>query len=348
MKLLLSRLSQIKEDKNPKKSWFRILNELFILSVKTKKIPLYYVKRFMYLKETGNYKHFLTLEEERDIYLSPKLHKLEFTSLLKNKLASSLYFEKCNVSIPDMPSYNINKLFFHEGRFEKLENTADLIRFFKKVMYESKKNSLFLKPHGELGGKGCFILNTENLESILTDIGPNLLKDSFIHQELVVQHPDINKIYEHSLNTIRFETYIDQKNKKHIRTCYIRFGADGNFVDNSSSGGIGVPVNIENGRLYEKGFRRAKGLKKAGIYTKHPSSSLLFSDFTVPFFEEAKQLVFECMKFVPDRYVGWDIAISTTGPVLIEGNGAPRLRESPHGFKATKIGKEIIEEVYRK
>ena len=245
-----------------------------------------------------------------------------------------------------MPSYNVENLFFYNGKFEKLETTNDLIEFFKKVMQESEKERLFIKHHGAMGGADCFLLKRQDLDSMLGKIGTILLNGSFIHQEAVEQHPELNKIYEFSLNTMRFETYIDRANKKHIRICYIRFGANGSVIDNNSAGGIGVPVNIENGKLYEKGFKRASGLNKAGIYLRHPNSKELFEGFTIPYFEEAKQLVFDCMKFVPDRYIGWDVAISTDGPVLIEGNGSPRLRESPHGFKSSSVGQEIINEIY--
>ncbi|MGB3776094.1 MAG: sugar-transfer associated ATP-grasp domain-containing protein [Leeuwenhoekiella sp.] len=346
MKVFLARINQIREDNNPKKNWPQIVKELLVLGIKTKKIPTYYVKKFMYLKSSGSYEDFLTPNEVRDINSSQKLHRLEYTSLLKNKLASALYFEKCGLSIPEMPSYNVENLFFHNKKITKLTNIEDLTVFFRKVMQESGKENLFLKHHGEMGGVDCYLLKLTDLEPKLNEIGSILLKGSFIHQEAVVQHDEINKIYEYSLNTMRFETYIDNENQKHIRTCYIRFGADGNVIDNSSAGGIGVPVDVESGQLYEKGFKRAKGTRGASIYLTHPNSDTPFKNFIVPHFEEAKQLVYDCMKYVPNRYVGWDVAISKNGPVLIEGNGSPRLRESPGGFKATSIGREIINEIY--
>ncbi|WP_051907963.1 sugar-transfer associated ATP-grasp domain-containing protein [Flavimarina sp. Hel_I_48] len=348
MKFFLARFNQIREDNNPKKSWSKIIKEVITLSIQNKRIPTYYVKTFMYLESSGNYKDFLTLDEIIAINSSPKLHRLEYTTLLKNKLASALYFEKCGLSIPEMPSYNVEKLFFHKSKFERLETTADLIQFFRKVMQESQKDSLFLKDHGAHGGADCFLLKLGDLEAKLEEIEPILLNGSFIHQETVLQHAELNKIYGHSLNTMRFETYIDRDNKKHIRTCYIRFGANGSVIDNSSAGGIGVPVNIETGQLYEKGFKRASGLNMANIYLEHPNSEHPFEGFIIPHFEAAKQLVFDCMKFVPDRYIGWDVAIAANGPVLIEGNGSPRLRESPHGFKSSAIGREILNEIYSK
>ena len=46
--------------------------------------------------------------------------------------------------------------------------------------------------------------------------------------------------------------------------------------------------------------------------------------FKVPMFKEAVDLVKEAAKVVPEiGYVGWDVAISEKGPVLVEGNCYP-------------------------
>jgi len=346
MKIFRARYRQILEDSDPKKSWPQIVKELVSLSLKNKKLPTFYIKKLMYTKDSGNYLDFLTPKEEGTINASPKLHRLEFTSLLKNKLASSLFFERCKLPIPKLMSYNVENLFFKDGKFKKIESISDLMHFFKDLMHTTGKKSLFLKHHGEMGGVGCFLLKESHLEQTLMEIGQNLLNGSFIHQETVVQHPEIDRIYSHSLNTVRFETYLNPQGEKKIRTCYIRFGNNGSIVDNGAAGGIAVPVSIESGQLAETGYKKARGLQKKVKYVKHPESDILFKDFTVPYFEEAKNLAFQCLKFVPDGYIGWDIAITQNGPILIEGNGSPVLSELQYGFKESLIGKEIINEIY--
>jgi hypothetical protein len=336
------------KDPSPKKGWFLIVKEILMLSIQNRNLPTYYAKNLMYLKDSGNYKDYLTPIEKRDINTSPRLHRLEFTSLLKNKLASALYFENCGLPIPKMISYNVEKHFFCNGNLKILQSIDDLIAFFTEVMEEYGKNSLFLKHHAELGGVGCYLLKKQDLSNTIQKIGPILLSGSFIHQETVQQHTKINEIYAPSLNTIRFETYIDNDNKKHIRTCYIRFGNDGKVVDNSFSGGIYVPISLKTGQLSEKAYKKAKGLIGGDTYLEHPDSGVKFKDFLIPYFEEAKELVFECLQFVPDRYIGWDIAISANGPILIEGNGTPYFAERPFGFKKSALGREIIKEIYSK
>jgi hypothetical protein len=65
-------------------------------------------------------------------------------------------------------------------------------------------------------------------------------------------------------------------------------------------------------------------IPKEMIYEKHPLTGLDFIGFQVPCIAEVKELVTEAAKILPDcRYVGWDVAISEKGPLLVEGNGRP-------------------------
>lgn len=85
--------------------------------------------------------------------------------------------------------------------------------------------------------------------------GDTLLTGAFVHQEGVDQHPEINKIYPHSVNTVGIESYIDNSGKTNILGTFIRFGTNGKVVDNVSSGGFYVPVDPETGRLKATGIQ---------------------------------------------------------------------------------------------
>ncbi len=53
----------------------------------------------------------------------------------------------------------------------------------------------------------------------------------------------------------------------------------------------------------------------------HYTGCLPFENISIPYFNEAKELVCQLAKYVPRlRFIGWDVAISDSGPVLIEGN----------------------------
>ena len=96
----------------------------------------------------------------------------------------------------------------------------------------------------------------------------------------------------------------------------MKFSTDGNYVDNSHSGGISIAVK-EDGTLYETGKQLSTGRE----FTNHPSTGFEFSTLQIPYFEAAKELVLrahQCLYSI--NSVGWDVAITPYGPVIVEGN----------------------------
>ena len=66
-------------------------------------------------------------------------------------------------------------------------------------------------------------------------------------------------------------------------------------------------------------------------YPAHPDSGVIFTGYEIPFFHDALTLVMKAAQEIPEiRYIGWDIAISANGPVVIEANGAPGFGHLQH------------------
>ncbi|NJK87644.1 MAG: hypothetical protein HC906_18385 [Bacteroidales bacterium] len=79
---------------------------------------------------------------------------------------------------------------------------------------------------------------------------------------------------------------------------------------------------------------------------------MVFQDFQVPFYEEAKELVTEAAKQIPQiKIIGWDIAIQPDGPILIEGNDHPGIRYNEivmKGFGKNPVFLEMFNEALGK
>ena len=67
-------------------------------------------------------------------------------------------------------------------------------------------------------------------------------------------------------------------------------------------------------------FRPDKDLN----YTKqeqHPDTNLVFDGWKIPFYEDAVELIKKAHRLFPLlQTIGWDVAITEDGPVLVEGN----------------------------
>lgn len=192
----------------------------------------------------------------------------------------------------------------------------------------AKKNSgkVICKPIKGVQGKGIHFIsrgainllakNTtlERHKSLLDD----LKKQDYIVQEFIKQHPDLNKINPHSVNTVRIITFLTADGGVEFLAAMLRTSSNNSYVDNFTSGGIVIGIDLQTGRLYDRGFLKPQF---GTTLTKHPLTNINFHSFQIPFWDELKNTAIKAQKiFHQLKSIGWDFAITEDGPVLIEGN----------------------------
>ena len=341
MNRYLRQFKLVYNDKNEKKGLLQMLREIVLLSFKKGEPAFYYGGKYLYRKDIGDVNDYLSQREFYDLSFSKELHNFETSSLLRNKLSFALYCETNDLAVPKLISFNLQTTFIYDKKKYPASCDQELIAFFKLVFEHSGKEHLFLKEIGSQGGKGCYLIHRNNYEKIIPEL--QLAKKSFVHQEFIQQHPAINKIYSGSINTIRFITHLDAEEKPHIISAFMRFGKGGNVMDNAKSGGMYVSIDMERGVLYEKANQSMSAGGK--VYTQHPDTGFIFKDFKIPYFKECCALALEMVLFIPDRFTGWDIAITPTGPIVIEGNENPGMQTADiayGGLLKHPIVKDII------
>jgi archaellum component FlaF (FlaF/FlaG flagellin family) len=137
-------------------------------------------------------------------------------------------------------------------------------------------------------------------------------------EEVIVQHEGLSSIYSGSVNTIRTVTILN-RGEAHVVAAYLRIGNAGRVVDNFNNGGMVVPVDATTGRV------SVPAADKAGhVYDVHPVSGAPIVGAQIPLWPECLALVKSAAQVMPMvRYVGWDIAVTPNGPILVEGNQFP-------------------------
>lgn len=183
---------------------------------------------------------------------------------------------------------------------------------------------VFLKEPESFGGLGV-----KRFDSAGTDLNDReavkRLRENWVQNGLLLveealhQHPEMSALYPYSLNTLRVCTLTDDNGDVHVLYSFVRTGRHGSFVDNTTSGGLNALI-CDDGVI-----RRPAMSDKTGMYfDMHPDTCTPFINFRVPYFDEAIALCKKAAKVRPDmRYVGWDVGITPTGPVLVEGNNLP-------------------------
>lgn len=150
-----------------------------------------------------------------------------------------------------------------------------------------------------------------------SEIKPEINEGKFLLQKRIYQCDEMNKINPCAINTLRIVT-VNKNGQPYPLTALLRVGTSksGN-VDNWAAGGLAVGVN-EDGHLKEFGFYKHAS---DGKTTVHPDTNIVFSEFAIPQYKACVDTVVQAHKlFYNTRFIGWDVAITNDGPVIIEGN----------------------------
>ena len=315
-----SRIKVFFKDAN-KKHVLKICQEVLVLWVTKREVPLYYFKH-LYKKNIKNYRDYLGPKQVAAITRSKQLHQREYTSILNNKLNFALYCERYNIPTPALLGHNFKSSFFRKNEVYQITTQEELIRYFKKFFDANTVQALFFRPLAQYGGSGCFKIDRINYAERLKKEYHTFLQGDYTHTAVIEQHSEINRMYDKSINTLRILTHFDRGAGAVIAALF-RVGTGGSVVDNGSSGGLSIGINQDSGTLKGKSHLDMKF--GGGELEKHPDSGVQFEGFNMPFFKEACELCLKAAQKIPNGFVGWDIAITPKGPVVIEGNENPNI-----------------------
>ena len=194
---------------------------------------------------------------------------------------------------------------------------------FERTFANSKR--IIYKPISGNRGKGvqAFDVNNQTLHEVYDS-----LKDmpEGVIEEYVVQHPELSALSPTSVNTLRIVMIASNSmavtadgKKVDIAYAALRIGGGHSIIDNFHGGGMVAAVDLNTGTLVT-GAADMEG----NHFDKHPVTGREIKGFSVPFFKEALDMVQDAQrKSGIEGYLGWDIAITETGPVLIEINLRP-------------------------
>lgn len=141
-----------------------------------------------------------------------------------------------------------------------------------------------------------------------------LAKDEVLIEERILQHEALEAIAPGTANTTRVTTFVKDDGTVEIINMAQKFGR-GQVSDQASFGGFYTA-------LHEDGKAMGMGYSVDGhLFETHPDTGFRIADFELPLMDEVRALITEVALVVPEvRYVGWDIVVTPSGPVLVEGN----------------------------
>ncbi len=141
---------------------------------------------------------------------------------------------------------------------------------------------------------------------------------TFLFEERLRPHPDMRHFTEETLCSTRVVTLLTSDGDVEILGAGFKLPGVDRGVDNLSQGGLNIAVDLETGELMEGVFYKSVPPTR---YRTHPTTGKDFYGFRLPLWDEVKQTAVKAaLAFPLVRAIGWDVAATTRGPVVLEGN----------------------------
>lgn len=136
-------------------------------------------------------------------------------------------------------------------------------------------------------------------------------------EEFVQQHETINNLAPSALNTVRIITQLRPNGEVDIVGCRLRVSVHG-VTDNLAAGNLAAFIDPETGIITDNGVYSDITKPEEEV---HPVSGLKIKGIQIPYWKESIALAKELASIDPrNKSIGWDLAITTYGPDVIEGN----------------------------
>jgi len=262
-----------------------------------------------------------------DYKINPEIRKLNAAGvdLATDKLQ---FFEHCNKS--GLPTVPILAIFGYKNQISLddlglISNPQELEAFLNKA-----PSKLFFKPSGGAHGDGAFVSARQGDRWLfgsyrtIGDLWRDIGETPYIIQPCVTPHQKLCELTGTDvLCTIRVVTWMDEGVVKILLPVF-RIPAGKNITDNFSegeNGNIAAPIDPVTGVV---------GCGKMSIGTKlpvmvnmqrHPDTGSQIEGRVIPYWGEALELLMCGQKAMPMlKTVGWDLAITDSGPIIVEAN----------------------------
>lgn len=196
-------------------------------------------------------------------------------------------------------------------------------RDLQDLMQENDLKQVIVKPVTGGGGRGIHLItsdspiNSRQLEARDAQVG-KFMRTGYLIEEELKQHPEIDRINPYTLNSIRIVTMLCPDGSVAFMSAIFKTNATNEPMDNFSQGGIVIGVDLDTGKLKEVGIMQ---YPQGRIFKQHPLTNTEFLNFQIPSWQRLKEVAAKAQSvFHYVKSVGWDIAITPDGPVIIEGN----------------------------
>lgn len=177
-------------------------------------------------------------------------------------------------------------------------------------------DAVFCKPINLNGGHGSYRYDLTGTPEEMYEYFMN--EPMMLIEEVIKQHHLINEIYPDCIDSIRIMSVL-KDGKFECIGAWMKFGANGSQVDGRIQGGSFAGVDEKTGIIVTTAIDG-----KNNRFANHPNTGAKILGFQIPYWKEILELTERAMRHIDGiDFVGWDVAITEKGPVIVEGNSKP-------------------------
>ncbi|MFJ6519292.1 sugar-transfer associated ATP-grasp domain-containing protein [Streptomyces filamentosus] len=306
-----------------RKNVVRIAGDLVKLSARWRCLPFHYFRYGGYRREVSTERACSYLPESALFHrFLPRVNRdaidLDDKTSCKRILASAGVPQPVLIASGDRRTGVTS-----EGEMVSLAEVIDHASAFGRVVVKPSRYSS--------GGSGVVIVRPGEDDFDLSAYAKRW--GTWLVEQHVPQHPDLDVLNPYALNTFRVITLL-RNGAAEVLYVMLKLGDAESTKDNSAAGGMQIRVHPD-GRLDRHGYDRY-----LNAHTRHVVSSVPFADHRISRMTEVRELAERCARLFPQvPFIGWDIALTPGGPVVIEGNSSPSLAhiQRTHGGVAPAL-----------
>ncbi len=268
--------------------------------------------------------------QRRNIELMAEInHRVDWLGLLSNKITSASYFAA--YGLPVVPIRAIFAPGFSTNAPNLLRSRDELRAF----LLTPESYPLFGKPVESVQSLGALALSgcnpktgevidlsgeKQSVDVVINDIETHY-SSGYVFQELLQSQRNLVPMIGPRLATVRVVTLLTDNGAKVFRAGW-KIPANGNIADNFwRSGNLLAGVDLETGCIER--VTSGTGFELRDV-THHPDTAAKLAGVAIPEWSRMKEVAVEGANLLRHfGMIGWDMAPTDRGPVIVEANSAP-------------------------
>ena len=276
---------------------------------------------------------YVTSNQLRKTFL-PYNQAVEYWKLLNPDiyacLARDKYIAHSILKMNNIPTSELY-LYYNPNVVVKSEFQAYDINGVMHILSQKQIKSCVIKPaqdsaHGD-GVIVCYDIVFEDNTCYLKkyngsyiSLGDVLRDRPLLFEELIVQNQQFSLFNASSVNTIRIMTALYPSSEVKVIAAFLKIGRCGSDVDIAGGGGnVDCAVDIKSGALYN--VVEFNSWRDIRMVTNHPDNATKIDGEIIDGWEHIVAQIKVFQSRIPQlKIIGWDVAITDRGPIIIEFN----------------------------